>query len=406
MSSPSTAANQAATAFDGDTHPTPPKTQVTGPALTRCRFNNTPNHIQVKTFDAQGQPCTRGGAVIECDVEGADNPFIAVTDHYTGEYSVCYKLSRTQPAPGTQLYVVIKVDGEVAARQGPLRWIEPSRCTVTGTLLTADPVFPDQPDDLVVTAVERLTDGGDDVSVRLVSLNEDGRETMLEVRDNTDGTYSLSHTFDREGRYRLHVMVHQTDITGSPFDLNVVTLIITNGPSETLTDLALCHRLYDMLPADRRTLTLQHSSKNGNTEEHFWGAVQGQGRILVVARNPNGNVFGGYVEDTFDSTVDDFIPGHASNFIFRLTGDHPVKLLRDDGDQDGVWMDPVVGFTMGGGDLRLFDPGVEFYDPSSYRTAAPGYTLPDPLDRSTLPGLPLDSYKGFTPEIMEIFQCS
>jgi hypothetical protein len=243
-------------------------------------------------------------------------------------------------------------------------------------------------------------------------------ETQVTFNDRGKNRFIGSYLLHRQSDVRLAVTFDGEHIPGSPFPKLVFDLTFTNGPSTILSD-SLVSTLMLMLPSNRHSLNLLHSSSNGITPAQFWEAVEGKSRILVLVRNTAGYIFGGYVENDFDfEGVPDFAPwvqGHDYNFVFSLgnkTG-KPVKLLKNVDAYPGIIFDSKFGLLMGhcgqvnGGldaligqtsDLRVGNGYC--CSPKSYTTRAPGYSGVT-IDSTLLAGS-----ETWTPDLIEIFQCS
>ncbi len=122
------------------------------------------------------------------------------------------------------------------------------------------------------------------------------------------------------------------------------------------------------------------------------------------------DLFGGYVEDVLKSrnrlkAIDDWAPGHPSNFVFTLgsSASPAVKLLKTSSrDKHGVLMYPKSGFVMGevgdGYDLCVHS-GYFQCSPGIYTTIAPGYPAV-PVDDKLLAGS-----QYWEPEVIEVWMC-
>jgi len=154
-------------------------------------------------------------------------------------------------------------------------------------------------------------------------------------------------------------------------------IVFTGTRSRILIlDAGMAATLSNMLPADRRRLTLIHDSANGSKPADFARAVTGKGRILVVVQTGSGQVVGGYVEDVLQDNGQ-WIRGDARNFVYSLGNVHgqAVQLMQEQGGTSGVFMGPgSCGFRMGDGwDLCAFIGGNVYTRASSYTQPAPGY---------------------------------
>ena len=203
-------------------------------------------------------------------------------------------------------------------------------------------------------------------------------------------------------------------VVSKPAQKAAPALNFVGGASAIMTPAEIAV-LCEMLRTAGGHKTLTKLPLSGGVTTDFWGAVQGKGRILTVVKHKtSGAVFGGYVEDTFTPRDygDRWIPGSANNFIFRLDGAQPIKLLHNPGDARGVELSSDHGLCMGGGtDLMVMHDTVGYGNcsPTSYTTCAPGYTIPIPLQKGTLAGLPSTAtWPMWTaPDVaVEVYQCS
>eukprot|EP00042_Codosiga_hollandica_P011702 m.26377 g.26377 ORF g.26377 m.26377 type:complete len:88 (+) comp38497_c0_seq1:2-265(+) len=85
-----------------------------------------------------------------------------------------------------------------------------------------------------------------------------------------------------------------------------------------------------MLPENRRSLELLHSSRDGYGPQHLAQAARDKGSILVVIKHFNGNVFGGFSEDTL-TDAGCYVAGaffHLGFLLFSMTSSFclPISL--------------------------------------------------------------------------------
>ncbi len=133
--------------------------------------------------------------------------------------------------------------------------------------------------------------------------------------------------------------------------------------------------------------------------------MQDEGGIVVIVRNTNKHVFGGFVQDVFtprNHLSDQWIPGHVSNFIFTLgsSTSPAVKLLKTSpSDGYGVYMGTGWALRMGA-DLSVESGGgFNCYTPKTYTTIAPGYPAV-PVESRLLAGS-----RHWVPEVIEVWMC-
>ena len=252
-----------------------------------------------------------------------------------------------------------------------------------------------------------MTSGGDNVAI---SIEESRQRIGLIVIDNDDGTYTAKYKPTSQTTLFVHVDVDHLPLSGSPFAVmffsSTPLSLIQNGSSRILDSDSLKSTLFDMLPKDRRRLTLLHDDRNGATQTHFWRAVINKAHILVVIKSSQGHVFGGYVEDQFIDRGSKYIAGSDRNFLFRLTG-QPLKLLRTSSRSDATCLkmspkDVLPGFFMDG--LAAFSPDslINVWI-GSYSSPAYEY----PMIGGGLSAVTLSGIAGWQlPQAMEVYQCS
>jgi hypothetical protein len=224
-------------------------------------------------------------------------------------------------------------------------------------------------------------------------------------------TYGVTYT-PTGPHVDISIRLHGKHIQNSPFSLIIPTLTLSQ-PSLILS-VQLASHLAAMLPVKRLALTHLGTCQDqaAFTPSYFWSLVKDKGGILVIVRNTNGHVFGGYVQDVFTPISgwkiagEAFVPGHDENFVFTLGGDETptVKLSKTPGGSHGVCMGAGDAFLMGrpgGHDVRVDANKGNFYcNPSTYTTIAPGYPAV-PVDDTHLAGS-----QFWQPEVIEVWMCS
>jgi hypothetical protein len=372
---------------------------------------NRPNTFTITAVKEDGEQCDCGGAVFDVRIDGAPDANIRMMDVEDGRYEVQYTVptpsSSTTTTPGRPgpFHVHVEYRGEQIGGSpfGPLRFVDSSKCTVSGDLLVDAVVgFEGR---VVVTAKDvdgnQLPFGGDDVGVKVAA---GGTTTDAVVVDNHDGTYTGTYTPTAAGDEAVHVMVYGQPIQGSPFEFE--------SKFSRILDAKMHNTLQDMLPTDRRRLTKLHDSKDGATHTDFWRVVLNKSCILVVVQMSNGYVCCGYVEDQFidrsGNGSSGYFRGSDRNFVGRLAGgDGPLKLYHSKADQFGVYMDTTScqGLLMGGNsDLRTFESNGQVHNNLvQYRSRAPGQPIDSSIPANALTGLAAATWHQ--PAAMEIFQC-
>ena len=96
---------------------------------------------------------------------------------------------------------------------------DPKTCTVTGPGFAGG--ASGVPVNLFVTCKDedgkRITEGGDDVQVRVVSKENPSLYINVEVSDKENGMYVATYTAPAKGMYMITVMVNGIELEGSPF---------------------------------------------------------------------------------------------------------------------------------------------------------------------------------------------
>jgi hypothetical protein len=181
---------------------------------------------------------------------------------------------------------------------------------------------------------------------------------------------------------------------------------ITIKNSATLSTPALRSEILRMLAPNRRRLALLHSSPlQGYSLESGEQSVGGAGSLLfVIKHNKTGKIFGGYCEDErvkFDGLYAQW-QYSRTNFLFRLNGDHPIKLVQSDCSlPTNVWGNLPAGHAL---DLiaMMDKAGFGRYLPQIFTVSADGYLPPVSLNSLTLAGV--DHWYGCD-VTCEVFSC-
>jgi hypothetical protein len=296
---------------------------------------------------------------------------------------------------------------------GPLSVSAPSKWTIESSMLTRSECFKNDKVSIVITAADMngktITSGGARVLAAFAFIN--GHRKSVEAIDNANGTYSVQYVMERAGSVEILLTVGgSVHLAQSPYRAIAVHDAVTmeSGASETLSSATLCKQMGKMLASDkRRLILLYNSTRSGYRQSPFNKTVQGKSSLLfVIKHKTTGNVFGAYVAEKFDLSIEDWCVCSPDTFLFRLNGEHPVK-LRGDQDFGRVYMSGTQGLVIGGSDKGLCamhgDLGVgSCGNMDAFCNTAPGYTLPSPLDATTLAGV---EEWGGADVIHEIFQC-
>ncbi len=240
----------------------------------------------------------------------------------------------------------------------------------------------------------------------MFEVDADDSSISFTVTDHCDGTYGVTYT-PTGPHVDISIRLHGKHIQNSPFSLVIPTLTLSQ-PSLILS-VQLAKRLAAMLPVNHQTLTRLGICQDGTTftSSYFWRLVEDKGGIIVIVRNTNKHVFGGFVQDVY--TPRDYehrwIPGHVSNFVFTLgsSTSPAVKLLKTSpSDGHGVVMGSGSALVMGAGRDLCVESGGYFFctTPKTYTTIAPGYPAV-PLDNTLLAGS-----RDWVPEVIEVWMCT
>jgi hypothetical protein len=276
----------------------------------------------IQAVDRFGNKRTTGGDVFE--VAAIPHHALVVADNLNGTYTVVYT-----PKTKSDIQFSIKYQG-VLIRASPFQvavnYIEASRCTASGARFM-NPRLGQQAC-FAIQAVYRFgnkcASGGDLFEVEAIG----DPSLKFAVNDNRNGTYDVAFTLSHSS-VKIVVRHNGEHINGSP-----LSFLKTSQPSRIITDM-LAPRLASMLPPNSTLIHLGTCwDKAAFTPAYFWSLVEDKGGILVIVRNTNKHVFGGFAQDVF-TPIDKhwsqcWIPGHVSNFVFTLgsSTSPAVKLLK------------------------------------------------------------------------------
>jgi len=60
--------------------------------------------------------------------------------------------------------------------------------------------------------------GGDNFAVKIVNHQTHAQVEGIKVKDNGDGSYHCSYKLPGSGEYKIHILLNDRDIKGSPFN--------------------------------------------------------------------------------------------------------------------------------------------------------------------------------------------
>lgn len=184
-----------------------------GDGLTGGKTDH-PLHITIHAVDADGNPVQKGGDPFVVEISGPESHKPAVKDNGNGTYGVEYSVA----TPGTY-NVQITLHGQ-PIKDSPFHpHVKPSadasKSYAEGPGLHE--AFDNEPAHFTIHAVDKRgnprTDGGDPFEVKISGP----APTPVEVKDNGDGTYSVTYHPDAPGDYKIDVTLEGHNIKDAPF---------------------------------------------------------------------------------------------------------------------------------------------------------------------------------------------
>ena len=173
--------------------------------------------FDVTTFDSFGNRQSHGGSKVIAILKGASEGNCFVKDKANGMYDISFK---TTAVGSYELHV--SIEGDAIAGSPFFPYCGPnitssklSYCSGAGVLCSVFSI----PAVFVIQSVDlygnEKSKGGDVWTVKLMGPGD----VEPSVRDNEDGTYTVSYETNVRAIYKLHVTLNEKHITDSPFSI-------------------------------------------------------------------------------------------------------------------------------------------------------------------------------------------
>jgi filamin len=185
-------------------------------------------HVQAK--DNLGNKLNKGGNALNVKVAGPGEAAATVADNNDGSYKATYV-----PTVTGDYKVHVEFDGKEVKNSPFAVKVVPASGSAANTVAEGDGLqkaTAGAPEKIHVQVKDRFDNkvvkGGDAVAAKLHSGE---KEVPVEVKDNNDGTYSLTYDAKEAGEYTLDITLGGENIKDSPF--HPVVSPAGNDPSQT-----------------------------------------------------------------------------------------------------------------------------------------------------------------------------
>jgi len=176
-----------------------------GPGLEPGNLDTSEAEFTIEARDKNGNPMTQGGDNFEVDIQGPTGPVpCKVVDNGDGTYNVTYA---PKDAGAHDIAVTL---GDIPIKESTFHVDIKPGAWARNTFIK-DYSF------VVQTRDKRdkdLHEGGQGVSVEIKGPKG---AVKTDLRDNRDGTYTVTYAIRDKGEYKINVTVEGTSVQGSPF---------------------------------------------------------------------------------------------------------------------------------------------------------------------------------------------
>jgi len=235
-----------------------------GPGLLAGKTKK-PCDFTIHSVDSDGHPVTSGGDPFQVKITGPEQVHPSFKDNNNGTYSVSY----TVETPGDYNVEVTLHDSPI--KDSPfhphIKW----SCDANQSYAEGDGIkelWDNKPTGFTIHAVDydgnHRKDGGDPFVVKITSPTE---TINADVRDNHDGTYSVSYAANKTGPVTIDVTLEDQSIKDAPFQLECMS-----GTDHTTTGFSSF------------SFTIQTRDKHGNNKSF------GGDEFVVVPSDPSTHV--------------------------------------------------------------------------------------------------------------------
>jgi len=262
-----------------------------GPGLTQGQTKK-PCNFTIHSVDADGHPVAEGGDPFQVNITGPEKVNPKFTDNHNGTYDVVYSVE----TPG-EYKIDITLHGQ-PIKDAPfhprIKWsCDPSQCWADGEGLQE--AWDNKPTQFTIHAVDYdgnpRKDGGDPF---VVNIHSPAETIKADVKDNRDGTYTVSYAAQKPAPLTIDVTLEDQHIKDAPFHVECKSG--TDPRNTGFKDF---------------TFTIQTRDKN-NVNKNFGGD-----EFVVKPSDPSVHVT---TQDNQDGTYSaHFALAKKGNFSFRVS---------------------------------------------------------------------------------------
>jgi hypothetical protein len=194
----------------------------------------------------------------------------------------------------------------------------------------------------------------------LVKLNEDAANLMNKVESEVNNLKDI--IFD--GKF-LVFEKNKEKIMKSILGFTKIDKIID---SEILLNKTQIKELLSLceFPVDQKWNLIYRASQDGFKAANFHSKCDNKPNTLVIVKSQNGNVFGGYTEQSWTGERDNLYKADPKSFIFSLINNDKKPLKINWSQNEGIYCRKLIGPTFGGGpDIRIEDESNKYTNSSS-----------------------------------------
>jgi filamin len=185
------------------------KSRAYGPGLEDGVQDTLPTHFTIEARDRNGNPIKKGGDPFEVKIQGPNGPVDAkIKDNNDGTYLVEYA-----PSDSGRHKIDVKLKGKdiqdapfyVNVKEGADHdnsGVESYTFTIRARTKKGS---------------EKKT-GGDKFAVKILNSKTNANVEGVKLKDQGDGSYFCSYKLPDSGEYKIHILLNDRDIKGSPFN--------------------------------------------------------------------------------------------------------------------------------------------------------------------------------------------
>jgi len=179
-----------------------------GPGLEDGVTDTLPTHFTIESRDRNGNRIKKGGDPFEVTIDGPTGPIKPnVTDNEDGTYLVEYA-----PTDAGKHKIGVKLKGKDIMNSPFTVNVKEGADNDTSGI--------EQYTFSIRARTKKGLDkkvGGDNFAVKIVNAQTSNAIEGVKIKDNGDGSYLCSYKLPESGDYKIHVLLNNRDIKGSPF---------------------------------------------------------------------------------------------------------------------------------------------------------------------------------------------